>query len=134
MIAIKRFSLTFHFKVCQFLLLLGQLIKPLRPLFVSHCLCCNLLRYLSVRIEQILGYLQTSQKKEMHVHLDWLVDLIKEHGICVPKTIIFCNTLKEIAIVVDNLLVKLGNVCLLSKFIKREERYDNRDFSFYYMA
>ncbi len=49
-----------------------------------------------------------SKKDEMHVHLDWLVDLIKEHGICVPKTIIFCNTLKEIAIVVDNLLVKLG--------------------------
>ena len=44
----------------------------------------------------------------MHTHLDWLVDMVKKHGVDVAKTIIFCNTLKEIAIVVDNLLVKLG--------------------------
>ena len=49
-----------------------------------------------------------SRKDDMHTHLDWLVDMVKKHGVDVAKTIIFCNTLKEIAIVVDNLLVKLG--------------------------
>ena len=44
----------------------------------------------------------------MHTHLDWLVDMVKKHGVDVAKTIIFCNTLKEIAIVVNNLFVKLG--------------------------
>ena len=49
------------------------------------------------------------KKDDMHVQLDWLVEMIKEQGVNVAKTLIFCNTLKEIAIVVDNLLVKLGD-------------------------
>jgi hypothetical protein len=49
-----------------------------------------------------------SSKEGMHLHLDWLVNMTKEHGIGIPKTLIYCNTLNEIAIVVDNLLVKLG--------------------------
>ena len=40
--------------------------------------------------------------------LDWLVDLIREDGVNCPKTIVFCNTMNEIAIVVNYLMSKLG--------------------------
>lgn len=40
-----------------------------------------------------------AQKNNIHVHLDWLVNMVKEMGVAVPKTIIFCNTLKDITVV-----------------------------------
>ena len=40
--------------------------------------------------------------------LKWLVNLIKEKRISCPKTIIFCNTLNEIAVVVNHLISELG--------------------------
>ena len=36
--------------------------------------------------------------------LKWLVNLIKEDGMNCPKTIIFCNTINEIAFVVNHLI------------------------------
>lgn len=49
-------------------------------------------------------------KEEMHKKLDyWLVEMVKEMGVDVPKTIIFCNTMKEMSVVVNHLVVKLGN-------------------------
>ena len=48
-------------------------------------------------------------KKEQHLKkLDWLVDLVKKEGINTPKTIVFCNTMNEIAIVVNYLMSQLG--------------------------
>ena len=44
----------------------------------------------------------------MEYQLDWLIDEAKEKGGEMPKTIIFCNTLKDIASVVNLLFVKLG--------------------------
>ena len=44
----------------------------------------------------------------MENQLDWLVELTKQQLEKTPKTIIFCNTLKDIASVVNLLLLKLG--------------------------
>ena len=48
----------------------------------------------------------------MHKELDWLVELVKNvidnSTVMVPKTIIFCNTLKDIAVVLNYLLHRLG--------------------------
>ena len=40
--------------------------------------------------------------------VDWLIDEVKPTGNNFPKSIIFCNTLKEIASVVNLLLLKLS--------------------------
>ena len=40
--------------------------------------------------------------------LKWLVNLIKDKRISCPKTIIFCNTMNEIAVVVNHLISELG--------------------------
>ena len=42
-------------------------------------------------------------------NLDWLISLIKEHGINTPKTIIFCDTLYAIANVANYMMMKLGS-------------------------
>ena len=48
-------------------------------------------------------------KKQLQLkELDWLIDLIREEGVNCPKTIVFCNTMNEIAIVVNYLMSKLG--------------------------
>ena len=48
----------------------------------------------------------------MHKELDWLVEFVKNiidnSSVMVPKTIIFYNTLKDIAVVLNYLLLKLG--------------------------
>ncbi len=48
------------------------------------------------------------EKSKMHYKLDWIVEMTKRQGADTPKTIIFCNTLQDIAIVVNHLMVKLG--------------------------
>lgn len=40
--------------------------------------------------------------------LQWLIDMVREKGRDTSKTIIFCNTMNEIASVVNHLLYKLG--------------------------
>ncbi|XP_028412038.1 mediator of RNA polymerase II transcription subunit 34-like [Dendronephthya gigantea] len=40
--------------------------------------------------------------------LDWLIDLTLEKGLNMPKTIIFCNMMNEIASVCNYLLLKMG--------------------------
>ena len=47
------------------------------------------------------------KKEEMGIKLDWLINEVKQKGEHFPKTIIFCNTLKDIASVVNLLLLKL---------------------------
>lgn len=48
----------------------------------------------------------------MHKQLDWLVELVKNvidnSTEKIPKNIIFCNSLKDIAVVLNYLLLKLG--------------------------
>ena len=44
-----------------------------------------------------------TKKDEQHLQLDWLISMVKEMGIGVPKTLIFCNTMNEVATVVDAL-------------------------------
>ena len=41
--------------------------------------------------------------------LDWLVKLVQEKKAQTPKCIIFCNVLTDIAQVLSNLLMKLGD-------------------------
>ena len=48
--------------------------------------------------------------------LKWLVNLIKEDGINCPKTIIFCNTMNEIAVVVNHLILELGRAVFYPEF------------------
>ena len=48
-------------------------------------------------------------KRELLVtQIDWLVEEVKQKGANMPKTIIFCNTIKDIASIVNLLLLKLG--------------------------
>jgi superfamily II DNA helicase RecQ len=55
---------------------------------------------------------QKYSKSDMHKQLDWLVELVKnvidKSTEKIPKTIIFCNSLKDIAVVLNYLLLKLG--------------------------
>ena len=49
-------------------------------------------------------------KKQMQLkELDWLVTLLRNEGVNCPKTIVFCNTINEIAVVTNYLMSKLGN-------------------------
>lgn len=49
-------------------------------------------------------------KREDHLlHLQWLVDLIKAHKDKVPKCIIFCSTIQDVAKVTGHLLDALGD-------------------------
>jgi superfamily II DNA helicase RecQ len=65
--------------------------------------------FLSPHRENLRFSVAKCAKEEMHKKLDWLVKMVKEMGIEVPKTIIFCNTMKEMSVVVNHLMVKLDN-------------------------
>ena len=41
-------------------------------------------------------------------HFQWIVDMVIENGLQTPKTIIFCNSLKDVALLVSFLFEKLG--------------------------
>ena len=47
-------------------------------------------------------------KKEKRKKLDGLVDLVKKEGIITPKTIVFCNAMDEIAVILNHLMSQLG--------------------------
>lgn len=49
-----------------------------------------------------------NKKEHLLSELDWLTTCIKENGDSTPKTIIFCNTMNEIACVTNYLMLKLG--------------------------
>lgn len=48
------------------------------------------------------------KKESMVIQLDWLVEEVKQKGGDMPKTIICCYTIRDIAIVINLLLLKLG--------------------------
>lgn len=47
-------------------------------------------------------------RKDMLKQLDWLIDMIRQHGKETPKTIIFCDTMYSIASVWNYLMMSLG--------------------------
>ena len=48
-------------------------------------------------------------KVDMLSQLNWLIELVKKRGTNTPKTLIFCNTMNDIARVCNYLLLKLGD-------------------------
>ena len=58
------------------------------------------------RLNLRFSVIKTSKDK-MNKKLDWLVKMIKDMGQFMPKTIIFCNTLMDIAFVFNHLLFTL---------------------------
>ena len=73
----------------------------------------NLLDAYTVNVSPNKGNIRMSAVKVKDLEdalkkLDWLIDLIKEHGIKSPKAIIFCNVMTDIAHVVGYMLLKLG--------------------------
>ena len=51
---------------------------------------------------------ENKSKPEMFSGLNWLIEHVKEKGESASKTIIFCNTMNDIACVINYLLLKLG--------------------------
>lgn len=60
-------------------------------------------------------------RKDMLMQLDWVVDMIKEHGKETPKAIIFCDTLYSIASVWNYLMMSLGENAFHPKTSKKRE-------------
>ena len=51
---------------------------------------------------------QKLKKEQQLKKLDGLVDLVKKEGIITPKTIVFCNAMDEIAVILNHLMSQLG--------------------------
>ncbi|XP_068756193.1 ATP-dependent helicase wrn-1-like [Montipora capricornis] len=49
------------------------------------------------------------KREQYHCNFEWIADMIKTQGLATPKTIIFCNTMTNVASVVGNLFAMLGN-------------------------
>lgn len=62
-------------------------------------------------------------KDEQLQELKWIVNLIKEQAINCPKTIIFCNTMKGIAVVVNYLILELGRSVFYPEFSAVEDNF-----------
>ena len=61
-------------------------------------------------------------KKDVQLkELKWIVNLIKEEGLNCPKTIIFCNTMNEIAVVVNHLILELGRSVFHPEFSTEQD-------------
>ena len=64
--------------------------------------------YVSPHRENLRFAVKKTTKDKIFGELDWLIEMIKQNGILTDKTIIFCNTMNDIASVVNYLLLKLG--------------------------
>lgn len=64
--------------------------------------------YVSPNRENLRFSVKKVKKEQQLEELHWLIELIKQHAKDTPKTLIFCNTLNEIAQVTNYLLSKLG--------------------------
>ena len=60
-------------------------------------------------------------RSSMLKHLDWLVDMIKQHGKDTPKTIIFCDTLYLIASVRNFMMMTLGEAAFYPRMSRKHE-------------
>lgn len=48
------------------------------------------------------------KRDKYHSSFEWIADLIKAEGLSTPKTIVFCNTMTNVAAMVGNLFTMLG--------------------------
>ena len=53
-------------------------------------------KFISPNRKNLRFSVMKTKKDEQHLQLDWLVSMVKEIGIDVPKTLIFCNTMNEV--------------------------------------
>ena len=60
-------------------------------------------------------------RSSMLKHLDWLVDMIRQHGKDTPKTIIFCDTLYSIASVRNYMMMTLGEASFHPRSSRKHE-------------
>lgn len=49
------------------------------------------------------------KREHYHSNFEWISNMIKTHGLSTPKTIVFCNTMTNVASMVGNLFAMLGN-------------------------
>ena len=49
-----------------------------------------------------------TKKSDAFENLHWMIKMIRENGLECPKTLLFCNTMNDIAEVANYLLFKLG--------------------------
>lgn len=56
-----------------------------------------------------------TEKDNILSKLDWLIDSLISEGVSTPKTIIFCNTMNDIACVSNYLMLKLGTAAYFPK-------------------
>lgn len=49
------------------------------------------------------------KREQYHTNFEWIAHMIKTQGLETPKTIIFCNTMTNVASMVGHLLAMLGN-------------------------
>lgn len=49
------------------------------------------------------------KREQYHSNFEWIAEMITTKGLATPKTIIFCNTMTNVASMVGNLLAMLGN-------------------------
>jgi len=48
-------------------------------------------------------------KRDALAKFDWLIELCLNKGVNTPKTILFCNTMKDVDLLVNHLMFKLGD-------------------------
>lgn len=63
--------------------------------------------YVSPNRENLRFAVKKTTKDRIFGELDWLIELVKQNGVLTDKTI-FCNTVNDIASVVNYLMLKLG--------------------------
>lgn len=59
------------------------------------------------RINLRINIVRTNKKEAMS-KLDWLIEMCCTKGVDAPKTILFCNTMKDVATLMNHLVMKLG--------------------------
>lgn len=71
--------------------------------------------YVSPHRENLHFSVKKTTKDNVFNELDWLVEMVKQKGVLSDKTIIFCNTINDIASVVNYLMLKLGRAAYCDK-------------------
>ena len=104
-----QYNFVYCFKGTPFLALTGTADKSTlniiqKSLVLKDPVCI----FVSPERKNIRFSVKKLKQNEMFEQLSWLVQLIKDAGIHCPKTLIFCNTLNDIAAVFNNLMLQLG--------------------------
>ena len=77
--------------------------------------------YVSLNRTNLRFSVKKVKKEEQMNELQWLIDTIKDKGMDTPKTIIFCNTMNEVARVTNHILCKLGIDAYCHKLKKKQK-------------